>query len=83
VSDLAIDLMTLQIMPKLPRGNLASPRPNLTFPSPAEPGLARVPPYVAQVGQARLALGEGGEVEQKRDEPGEGARSIRLNFREN
>src|SRR5262249_51755131 len=29
------------------------------FPPPTEPGLARVPQYVAQVGQARLAAGEG------------------------
>ena len=29
------------------------------LPPPTEPGLARVPRHTAQVGQARLALGEG------------------------
>ena len=32
---------------------------DLSSPSPTEPGHARVPPYTAQVGQARLAVGEG------------------------
>jgi DNA helicase-2/ATP-dependent DNA helicase PcrA len=39
------------------------------LPSPTEPGPARVPSHDAQVGQARLASGEGGE----RSEPGEGS----------
>ncbi len=32
------------------------------LPSPTEPGPARFPPHLAQVGQARLAMGEGGEA---------------------
>jgi excinuclease ABC subunit C len=39
-------------------------------PSPTEPGPARVPHDTAQVGQARLAMGEGGE--DRRSEAGEG-----------
>jgi len=42
------------------------------LPSPTEPGLARVPHDAAQVGQARLASGEGGEVERSETKPGEG-----------
>src|SRR5262249_7373078 len=42
-------------------------------PSPTEPGLARVPHDTAQVGPARLAMGEGGE----RSEPGEGGQDDR------
>ena len=34
-------------------------RQRRSAPSPTRPGLARVAVYVAQVGQARLALGEG------------------------
>jgi ATP-dependent helicase HrpB len=44
------DLQRAQSAP-LPRAQSA--------PSPTEPGLARVPPHPAQVGQARLAMGEG------------------------
>jgi len=45
-------------LPTLVELSTASPRTR-SAPSPTEPGLARAPHHIAQVGQARLAAGEG------------------------
>jgi len=45
---------------------------NSFFPSPAQPGLARVANFLAQVGQARLAMGEGAERTRSVSAAGEG-----------
>jgi excinuclease ABC subunit C len=58
-----------RLMAEAPRD--AASVPQTPLPSPTQPGPARVANQNAQVGQARRAMGEGGE--DRRSEPGEGA----------